>query len=56
MARIHGPVELLDALGGWSGAQGVGRRYGAGYSLDQKREWLQKIATPPSKTLNPTDT
>lgn len=38
------PLELLDALGGWSAIQGAGRRYGAGYTLEQKREWLQKIA------------
>lgn len=37
------PLELLDALGGWSAIQGAGRRYGAGYTLEQKREWLQKI-------------
>ena len=56
LRAVECPLELLDALGGWSTVQGAGRRYGAGYSLDQKREWLQKIAIPPSKTHNPTDT
>jgi integrase len=41
------PLELLDALGGWSAVQGAGRRYGSGYSLDQKRLWLQRIAVSP---------
>jgi len=55
LRAVECPLELLDALGGWSAVQGAGRRYGAGYSLDQKKEWLQKIAIPPSKTHNPTD-
>jgi len=38
------PLELLDALGGWSNVQGSGRRYGEGFSLEQKRKWLEKIA------------
>jgi len=38
------PLELLDALGGWSNVQGAGRRYGAGYTLEQKRLWLERIA------------
>ena len=55
LRAVECPLELLDALGGWSAVQGAGRRYGTGYSLDQKRGWLEKIAIQPSKTLSPSD-
>ena len=38
------PLELIDALGGWSSIGTVGVSYGRGYSIDQKRRWLEKIA------------
>ena len=44
LRAVECPIELLDALGGWSVVQGAGRRYGAGYTLEQKRFWLEKIA------------
>lgn len=47
LRAVECPLELLDALGGWSAVQGIGRRYGEGYTLEQKREWLQKIAIVP---------
>lgn len=46
LRAIECPLELLDALGGWSAIQGAGRRYGEGYNLNQKREWLLKMAIP----------
>ena len=44
LRAVECPIELLDALGGWSVVQGVGSGYGAGFTLDQKRHWLEKIA------------
>lgn len=44
LRAVECPVELLDALGGWSVIQGAGRRYGSGYTLEQKRLWMEKIA------------
>lgn len=44
LRAVECPIELLDALGGWSVVQGAGRRYGAGYTLEQKEHWLGKIA------------
>lgn len=44
LRAVECPIELLDALGGWSNIQGAGRRYGAGYTMHQKREWLHRIA------------
>jgi hypothetical protein len=43
----NGRQERIDALGGWSAVQGAGRRYGAGYTLEQKRLWLHRIAVDP---------
>lgn len=43
LRAVECPIELLDALGGWSTVQGAGRRYGSGYSLEQKREWLLRV-------------
>lgn len=43
LRAVECPLELLDALGGWSSVQGAGRRYGSGYSLEQKRDWLLRI-------------
>jgi integrase len=44
LRAIECPLELLDALGGWSNIQGAGSRYGTGYTLEQKRLWLTRIA------------
>ena len=44
LRAVECPLELLDALGGWSAVQGAGRGYGAGFTLEQKRQWLEKIA------------
>ena len=44
LRTVECPTELLDALGGWSAVQGAGRRYGAGFTIEQKRSWLQRIA------------
>jgi integrase len=44
LRAVECPIELLDALGGWSAVQGAGRRYGAGFTLEQKRLWLKRIA------------
>jgi integrase len=44
LRAVECPIELLDALGGWSAVQGAGRRYGAGFTMEQKRSWLQRIA------------
>lgn len=44
LRAVECPIELLDALGGWSVVQGAGSGYGAGFTLEQKRVWLGKIA------------
>jgi integrase len=44
LRAVECPIELLDAMGGWSAVQGAGRRYGAGFTMEQKRFWLQRIA------------
>ena len=44
LRAVECPIELLDELGGWSAEQGAGRRYGAGFTMEQKRLWLERIA------------
>lgn len=44
LREVECPLELIDALGGWSSVQGAGRQYGYGYKISQKREWLERIA------------
>lgn len=42
---VECPIEFLGTLGGWSVVQGAGSGYGAGFTLEQKRLCLEKIAT-----------
>ena len=36
------PADVVDSIGGWT-TQGVGHRYGAGYSLEVKHRWMKLI-------------
>jgi integrase len=36
------PSDVADAIGGWT-TSGIGSSYGAGYALEAKASWLQKI-------------
>ena len=47
LRAVECPIEPLDALGGWSAVQGAARRYGAGFTIKQRRSWLQRIAVGP---------
>ena len=42
LREVECPPELIDELGGWAKAS-VGQRYGAGYSLETKSYWMNKI-------------
>lgn len=44
LRAVECPLELLDALGGWSSVGSSGSKYGSGYDLSQKTTWLEKIA------------
>jgi len=37
------PMELIDSIGGWSSVGGVGTKYGLGYDLERKREYLARL-------------
>ena len=37
------PLEMIDALGGWSSVGTAGSRYGRGFDLEHKRKWLVKM-------------
>ena len=36
------PSDIIDSLGGWSTA-GVGSRYGVGFELGQKSQWMKQL-------------
>ena len=46
LRAVECPIELTDALGGWS-PDGIGAAYGQGYSLELKQKWLSAIVLNP---------
>ena len=42
LRAVQCPSDIVEAIGGWS-TSGVGQSYGAGYNLQVKHEWLNKI-------------
>jgi integrase len=46
LRAVECPIELTDALGGWS-TDGIGAAYGQGYSLELKQKWLSAIVLNP---------
>lgn len=44
LRAVECPLEMIDALGGWSSIGTAGSRYGRGFSLEHKRHWLERIA------------
>lgn len=44
LREVHAPDSVADQLQGWK-AQGMGARYGSGYSLERLREWLDKAVS-----------
>ena len=43
LRAVECPLEMIDALGGWSSIGTAGSRYGRGFRLEHKREWLERI-------------
>ena len=42
LRSVECPSDMIDQIGGWATA-GVGQAYGEGYSMNVKREWVEKI-------------
>ena len=42
LREINCPSEIIDEIGGWSN-QNIGNKYGLGFKLLQKFEWVKKI-------------
>ena len=38
------PVEVIDQLGGWSSGLNAGSKYGAGYSMEHLRKFMDRVA------------
>ncbi|MDO6458709.1 tyrosine-type recombinase/integrase [Celeribacter halophilus] len=43
LRNVGAPLELIDNIGGWSTVGGVGTRYGRGFNLERKREYLEQV-------------
>ena len=43
-------MDMIDQIGGWRSAGGVGASYGEGYGLDQVREVMEEASA--SRWLN----
>lgn len=43
LRNVGAPLELVDNIGGWSSVGGVGTRYGRGFNLERKREYLELV-------------
>ena len=43
LRAVECPLEMIDALGGWSSVGTTGSRYGRGFDLEHKRKWLVKM-------------
>ena len=43
LREVQCPSDVIDALGGWS-TVGVGGKYGDGFRLEQKSQWVRLIA------------
>lgn len=44
LREVQAPLELIDQIGGWSTAGGVGASYGHGYKLGQVKAWLEEVS------------
>ena len=42
LRAVNCPSEMIDQIGGWSN-NNIGIKYGLGFRLEQKYEWLSKI-------------
>jgi len=43
LRAIRTPLEMIDQIGGWSSVNTAGSKYGAGYSVEQIREWMEQV-------------
>ena len=43
LRAVECPPDVADAIGGWA-SMGVGQKYGAGFTVKQKNDWISKIA------------
>lgn len=44
LRAVEAPMDMVDQIGGWASTGGVGTRYGHGYSLTHKRQWMERIS------------
>ena len=44
LRAVECPMDMIDQIGGWKSVAGIGESYGRGYSTQQIRGWLVKVA------------
>ena len=44
LRAVECPMDMIDQIGGWKSVAGIGVSYGRGYSTQQIKGWLVKVA------------
>ena len=47
LSAVEYPMDMIDQIGGWRSAGGIGMSYGEGYGLEQIRVWLINCSIMP---------
>ena len=43
LRAVECPMDMIDQIGGWKSITSIGNSYGRGFTMDQYRQYLQKI-------------
>ena len=43
MRAVECPIDMIDQIGGWKSVTSIGNSYGRGFTMDQQRQYLEKI-------------
>jgi integrase len=43
MRVVECPIDMIDQIGGWKSVTSIGNSYGRGFTMDQHRQYLEKI-------------
>jgi len=43
LRAVECPMDMIDQIGGWKSITSIGNSYGRGFTMDQYRQYLDKI-------------
>ena len=43
LRAVECPIDMIDQIGGWKSVTSIGNSYGRGFTMDQHRQYLEKI-------------